>query len=385
VDARSDVYSTGCLLYELVTGAPPFSGDTPVAVAYQHVREDPVPPSQVEPDVSPAVDAIVLKAMAKNPAHRYQSAALMRIDLERALAGQPVEAAPVLTEDHATVLPAPATTVLVRQPQRRRGRGLAYGLLAAAVLVVFVLALLVAGRLLKTSGGDVNTPNLIGLSLSDAQSLLASKGLHAGKVAYQYDDTGKYANGEVMGQDPAADILLSKGQSVQLTVSRGVEQVVVPNGLVGLTQDEAKRAITAARLKVGQVVPRNSDQPAGQVLQVDPASGSTVPINTSVQLVVSNGKVQVPKVVGMTVADATQALQQAGFQVQLNPDSSPPGAHVVSQDPAPGSYAAYGSVVSLQTDAPPPSPTASPTPSATPTQSPSPSPTESPTPSPTVT
>src|SRR3954465_9743651 len=86
VDARSDVYSTGCLLYELLTGGPPFSGDSPVAVAYQHVREDPVPPSRIETEVSAPIDAIVLKSLAKNPANRYQTAADMRADLERAMA-----------------------------------------------------------------------------------------------------------------------------------------------------------------------------------------------------------------------------------------------------------------------------------------------------------
>src|SRR3954447_10106455 len=99
VDARSDVYSTGCLLYELLTGGPPFSGDSAVAVAYQHVREEPVPPSRVEPDVSSSIDAIVLKAMAKNAANRYQTAGEMRADIERALAGRPVEATPLLATD----------------------------------------------------------------------------------------------------------------------------------------------------------------------------------------------------------------------------------------------------------------------------------------------
>jgi serine/threonine-protein kinase len=378
VDARSDIYSTGCLLYELVTGAPPFSGDTPVSVAYQHVREEPVPPSRVEPDVPGAIDAIVLKAMAKNPANRYQTAAQMRADLERALAGQPVEAAPVLADDSTTVLPPPATTVLVRQPQRRPGRAFAYAVLAVATVLVFLVALLLASNLLKGGGGDVNTPNVIGLSLNDARALLTAKGLRAGKVTQDYDNSGKYAAGEVMKQDPQPDILLSKGQSVDLTVSLGIHMVAVPDGLVGLTQSEAKKALAAVGLKVGQVVPQNSDQPAGQVLSVNPPAGQQVAIGSTVQLVVSNGKVQVPKVVGMTVDQAVQTLQQAGFQVKLSPDTSPGDAHVVSQDPAAGSYAQYGSTVTLQTDAPPPTPTESPT--ATPTESSaSPTPSETPT------
>ena len=384
VDARSDIYSAGCLLYELLTGAPPFTGDTPVAVAYQHVREDPIPPSRLEADVTPAMDAIVFKAMAKNPAGRYQTAAEMRADIERALAGQPVEAAPVLTEDTTTVLAPPATTVLLRQPpQRRRGRAVAYTLLGLAAIVVFVLALLLASNLLKTSGGDVNTPDVVGLSLNDARVALEQKGLRVGKVTQAYDNSGKYAAGEVITQDPAADILLSKGQPVDLVVSQGIHMVLVPTNLVGLTQDEAKRTLTAAGLKAGQVIPRSSDQPAGQVLDTNPRAGTQVPINSSVQLIVSNGKVQVPNVVGKTVAQATQLLEQAGFQPPIvKPDTSPDTAHVISQNPAAGAFADYGSSVTLQTDAPPPTPTQSPTPSPTPTSTVpfSPPPTESPTP-----
>src|SRR4051812_15125023 len=104
VDARSDVYSTGCLLYELLCGPPPFTGDNPVSVAYQHVREDPIPPSELNPDVTPEIDAIVLKAMAKNPVNRYQSAGEMRNDLLRAVAGRPVEAAPVYSAEERTQL-----------------------------------------------------------------------------------------------------------------------------------------------------------------------------------------------------------------------------------------------------------------------------------------
>jgi serine/threonine-protein kinase len=329
--------------------------------------------------VPAAVDAIVLKAMAKNPSNRYQTAAQMRADLERALAGQPVEAAPVLSEDNTTVLPPPATTVLLRQQQRRPGRVLAYLALGVAAVLVFLVALFLAGNLLKSGGGDVNTPNVTGLALGDARALLDAKGLHAGKVTEAFDNSGKYATGEVISQDPQPDILLSKGQSVDLVVSKGIEIVIVPDQLVGLTQAEAKRAIVAAKLKVGAVVTQNSNQPPGQVLAVNPASGAQVPIGTVVQLTVSNGRVQVPKVVGLTVDQAVQALQQAGFQVTLNPDTSPGNAHVVSQDPAPGSFAPYGSNVNLQTDAPPPSPTPSPTPTPTPSATPSPTPSITPT------
>src|SRR3954467_14358905 len=142
VDARSDVYSAGCMLYELITGAPPFSGDTAVAVAYQHVREDPVPPSRVESDVPAAVNAIVLKAMAKNPANRYQTAADMRADIERALAGRPVEATPVLAQDNPVLAPSPATSVLLRQQQPPADRPPSHIGLASATIAVFVIALL---------------------------------------------------------------------------------------------------------------------------------------------------------------------------------------------------------------------------------------------------
>jgi beta-lactam-binding protein with PASTA domain len=379
VDARSDIYSTGCLLYELLTGAPPFSGDSPVAVAYQHVREDPVPPSRVEPDVPAPVDAIVLKAMAKNPANRYQSAAELRADIERALAGRPVEATPVLAEDPSLLMPPPPTTVLLRQPQRRTGRGVAYLLLALATIGVFIVAFLLAGNLFSGGTGEVNAPDVVGQSLASAQQTLVGKGLEVGTIKRQYD--AKVQQGVVISQDPTADILLKKGSRVDLVVSLGVHFVGVPTDLVGLTEAEARTALKAAGLKVGHIVSRNSAAPAGQVLDTSPAAGAQVPEGSGVDLFVSNAQVKVPDVVGKDLLTAEGILQQRGFTVVEKPapvfDKHQPENIVVSQSPPPHTFAATGPadpVTIYYNKKPKPKPSPTPTPSQTGSPSPTPSP-----------
>jgi len=326
--------------------------------------------------VSASVDAIVLKAMAKNPANRYQTAGNMRADIERALAGRPVEATPILTDDAALLTPAPATTVMLRQQQPRTGRAAAYTGLAFATVAVFVVALLVARALLSGGSSEVNTPNLIGQTQADAQSILAGKGLHIGLVTQAY--SAKYQAGVIIHQDPIPGILLKKGESVDIVVSRGTHLVQVPTDLIGLTEVEATQALKAVGLKVAQVVPRNSNRPAGQVLDVNPPSGSQAPIGTGVVLIVSNGQVKVPDVTGMKVGDARAQLLQAGFQVTLDPSTSPDNSTVISQNPPGGSFVAYGSTVTLQTDAPSPTPT--PSGSVTPSESPSATPSQSPSP-----
>jgi eukaryotic-like serine/threonine-protein kinase len=389
VDARSDVYSTGCLLYELLTGGPPFSGDSAVAVAYQHVREDPVPPSRIEPDVPAAIDAIVLKAMAKNPANRYQTAGEMRADIERALAGRPVQATPLLAAEPATFLPPPATTVLLRQPPaERRGRGAAYVLLGLATIAVFLLTLLAATHFFSGSGGgEVNTPNVVGQSLADAEATLAGKGLSVGKLVQQNDP--KVPRGDVISQDPPPDILLRKGQSVDLVVSLGELIVQVPGDLVGLTEDEARARLRVAQLRVGQVVSRNSDAPAGQVLGTDPIGGAKVPANTAVTLFVSNARVKIPDVVGKDQATATTLLEQAGFVVVEQPAAvyNPKKSEgvVLGQSPSANTFAKTGSQVQIFVNTKPtqsPSPSPSPSTSPPPSESPSASPTGSASPSP---
>jgi serine/threonine-protein kinase len=367
VDARSDIYSTGCLLYELLTGAPPFTGESAVAVAYQHVREDPLPPSTVEPDVSPDIDAIVLVAMAKNPVNRYASAAEMRADIRRAMAGRPVLARPVLTGGEPMGVTMSPTSVLLREPPTRR-RGAAYVVLAAATLAVFVIALVLARNVLTGNAGDLNTPNVVGETYADAQSTLTGQGLRVGKVTTAY--THQNDKGAVVSQNPPAGILLRKGQSVDLVVSNGVQYVTVPSGIIGLTEEQAKTSLEAANLKLGKVISKNSPVTEGQVLDASPAEGANVPAGTKVTLTVSNSNVKVPDVKGDDQATATAILIQAGFDVTAKPAAVYTKRHdgeVVSQSPSSGSFAASGSRVIIYVDEKksPASPT--PTPSITPT------------------
>jgi len=275
--------------------------------------------------------------------------------------------------------PPPATTVLLRQQQPRAGRAAAYTGLALATIAVFIVAMLVARGLLSGGNSEVNTPDVVGESVQSATEILAGKGLKVGEVTEEYST--KVAQGLVIRQDPAADILFKKGDSVNLVVSKGVHLVLVPSDLVGLSQADARRALKAVGLKVAQIVPRNSEQPPGQVLDTNPAAGSEVAIDSGVTLIVSNGQVKVPDVVGEKVAQARDDLSQAGFQVSLDPPNSPDDAKVISQNPAPGSFVAYGSTVTLRTNAPSPTPT--PTPTETPSGTPSPTPTVTPSTTPT--
>src|SRR5690348_15338220 len=197
VDARSDVYSVGCLLYELVTGAPPFTGDSPVSVAYQHVREDPRLPSSINPVIPPALDAILLKAMSKNPANRYQSAAEMRNDLLRAIAGQRVEATPVMGDAEKTTLlgAAPAAygypdgerwTEDEDADRRRRRRRLA--VIGAVVALLVVVGAVLAAVLLNHGSGTpaaaatIAVPNVVNQDQATATQSLQTAGLAVGTV-----------------------------------------------------------------------------------------------------------------------------------------------------------------------------------------------------------
>jgi beta-lactam-binding protein with PASTA domain/tRNA A-37 threonylcarbamoyl transferase component Bud32 len=379
VDARSDLYSTGCLLYELVTGAPPFTGDSPVAVAYQHVREDPEPPSAYDQTLPSSVDAVVLKAMAKNPANRYQSAEEMGADLLRAAAGQEVLATPVL-EPALVLAPAAVAGAQAQERDRSTARAVTYGLFGLLLVGIIVgIALLVKG-LLGPDAGLVEAPPLVGLSQREAVAAIDAAGLTVGEVTERFDAE---PFGTVLEQSPAADILLRSGGSVDLVLSQGLEMTIVPVEVVGLSQDEAEVLLAERKLVVGDVVTRDGNIPEGTVLGISPQPGSQVPAQSEVTLTVASGNIQVPDVRGKTLEQAAGELQRAGFSVgiQYVADPGEPD-RVLDQSPV-NTLAPRGSTVAILVSQVPPSPSPTPSPQPSPTgeSAPTPEPTLQPTPS----
>ncbi|NIZ90748.1 Stk1 family PASTA domain-containing Ser/Thr kinase [Kineococcus rubinsiae] len=411
VDARSDLYSAGCLLYEVLTGRPPFVGDAPVAVAYQHVSEQPRPPSALEPGIPPAVDHVVLMALSKDREHRYQSAADFADDLRRAVEGRPLRGATVgalptpapAAADATRVVPtvaaplaATATGALPRvgdddpleEERRRRWPW---------VLLVLVLLLGVGGvayALSQTGGGGTPTstpsptatpvPEVVGQTQEAAETALTDAGLTSTVVQAPSDDQPA---GTVVSSDPAAGTSAVLGSAVALTVSSGPSAVTVP-GLAGSTQDQAREQLAQAGLTVGSVETTDEDPKAdkGSVVRTDPGADASVAPGTPVKLFVASGQVTVPELVGQARDAARAQLNALGLQVNIDTressDASP--GQVLSQSVTEGSTVDVGSEVDLVVASAPPS-TPSPStssPTSSPTASPSassPDPTDSPT------
>ena len=372
VDARSDIYSTGCLLYELVTGSPPFTGDSPVAVAYQHVRENPKPPSEFDPALNKDVDAVVLKAMAKNPANRYQSADEMREDLLRAVAGRPVLATPVLEEPEQTW----------EVPAEPRNGTVVYAIAAGVALVLAVVTGLFVHALLGTPSGLVKPPDVVGLQQRPAIEQLALAGFVVKDELILKHDLK--AAGTVLEMNPDQNFLVKKGSAITLTVSQGPLVSTVP-ALTGLSSAEAINALNEAKLKY-RLDPHPGNYPPGLVLGTNPPAGTRLQVEPAlkppalVAVAVTSGTNLVPDVRNLTQDQAVSLLGAAGFGIALRgvPTTAVSPGTVVGQQPVNG-YAKVGSdiLVDVAYDPAglPPTPPPSPAPITTTTASPAPSPT----------
>ena len=359
VDARSDVYSLGCVLYEMLTKNTPFTGDTPLAVAYKHVRETPDPPSSINPDVPEDLDAIAMKALAKNPDNRYASATEMRDDLERFTSGQRVHATPLLGDTMAVTAVAGGTQVMRQtevfsgEDEPRKSRAGWYVVIALLILGLFgLLAWLIAGNLLG-SGELVRVPDVVGMTEDEATEELEAAGF-----SVEVDERpSKEEEGEVIKQDPKARERLEEGETVTITVSTGVRQVTVPD-VEGMKLPDAQEAIEAAGLKLGEVTRVESEEDPGTVLDQSPSADTEVDVDSAVDLDVAESPVViVPDVINQSEQSAIDELERAGLTVVVDtaPSNDVDEGNVIAQEPAPGTEAEAGDeVVILVSEGPEP-------------------------------
>jgi beta-lactam-binding protein with PASTA domain/tRNA A-37 threonylcarbamoyl transferase component Bud32 len=398
VDARSDLYSVGCLLYELLTGRPPFTGDSPVAIAYQHVREAPIPPSRVDPELPDWADPIVLRAMEKDPDDRYQSAADMRSDIQRALSGFPLAAPLPMTASYAH--PGPGTRRMdpMGQTQLQGQTGALppyeYGPSETGVRprrkkkvwpwVAAVLALAVIGggiaafELINSTGSSVAVPsNLQGMKIAAAVKAVKKAHLHPKPVSHK-SVNGPY--NKVITTSPSGGTKVAKGSTVTLNynVRPGAQAIPDVSGL-------SVSAATAKLNKAGWKNVTQSSTPVASlkvqpnhVVGTSPAAGKTVSLRTQIVLNVAGDSVAVPQVAGMSKARAISQLNSVGLVYSIVYESGPPGTTpgtVWKSSPSHGKAVLKGGIVTIYVE---PGSTSSPSPSTSPPTSPSTSPSPSP-------
>jgi beta-lactam-binding protein with PASTA domain len=365
VDQTSDLYSTGIVLFELLTGAVPFTGDTPVEIAMKHLSETPEPPSAKRQDIPHDLDLVVLRALAKEPPDRYQSAAAMDADLETVAHGGHV---PVETAEAATMVlsstrgDSPTAVTQLRrgraggppgfppqyEPLAPRRRPLWPWLLGFGTLV----ALAVAGWLIYDTVRDqlasekpVSVPYVVGLQEANARNTLTDHGL---QVKVNHQANADVEEGLVFDQNPEAGTRVARDTKVVIGVSTGKPQVTIPS-VVGENQTDAVKKLTEANLDA-RVVEVSSNQKEGTVTGQSPSAGTVVVEGTQVRINVSSGpkQISVPAVISLPFEQASAEIERAGFKVsRVEVESDQAQGIVTDQDPKGGTTAAKGSTVTL--------------------------------------
>jgi serine/threonine-protein kinase len=382
VDSRSDLYSVGCVLFELLTGRPPFVGDSPVAVAYQHVREEPPAATSINPDISPALESVLTKALAKDTADRFQTGK----EFLTALRAAHYDGVAVTEDDSTTVIP-PAVIPADTQPTQAMGSISAEeesifepreelpesyemtGQHEAATerpkkrrgwLIALLLLLLLGGGAFagwwfwneaeqrRIEENQVDVPDVSGMPETDAQNALTTAGL---RPILEYEHSDDTERDHAIGTEPVAGTTMERYDEITLNISLGPDQVEIPGSLQGSSEATVRDTLEELGLTVSDVSYVNSATiPRDRLVDTNPALGSTVPYGSTVALKMSSGEVQVPDVVGMSVEEATNTLTADGVGLDIDVQPGEPGDpvnQVQRQEQEAGSSVAQGSTITV--------------------------------------
>ncbi|CAM8644824.1 SPS1 Serine/threonine protein kinase [Candidatus Planktophila versatilis] len=322
-DSRSDIYSAGCLLFELLSGQPPFTGETPVSIAYQHASSTAPLIRTIQPDLPEGIETILAVALAKKPADRYQSAQEMLDDIARVRAGEKVLAK------------------VVSPPVFTRNSALIYGGAFFAAIALAIGGYLYSG---SSNKNLAQIPNVVGLSEAQARALLSQY-----TITIRRANDGVIPRGRVASQIPLATMSAQPGSSIVLTISKGPGEAIVPDDLIGMSLIDARAALTAVGLLVSQTIAAPSDEPQGTVLEVTPAVGSVTDAGSGVILTIASGEITVPDLVGVEAIQAKTSLIQAGFLINEFFDFDPeqPLGVVIRQAPDAESTQTIGKSVTI--------------------------------------
>ncbi|HET7725541.1 MAG TPA: Stk1 family PASTA domain-containing Ser/Thr kinase [Propionibacteriaceae bacterium] len=398
VDNRSDVYAAGCLLYELLVGEPPFKGDSPVSVAYQHVRELPVRPSLLDSVITPEMDAITLKALEKDPDNRYQSAKEMRDDIGRLLAGvaptahvparalaeAPIAATalapvvePVISPITASTGPQRALPLSPESPQweprgRRNRTGLIAGIIAGVVLLGAMIGFAVWWNSKTPAVVQVPVPQVLSMTQKNAEDTLTAAKLHP--VVKTVQGANDASVNTVVDQNPTQGNQVPQNSDVTITVNVGPAKLRIPTGLTGQNKDAVNTALQQAGFTKVTLVAATSEPPsstANSVISINPAEGAEVVASTPITVTYATGQSAFPYLIGLDQATATQKAKDAGFNniaVKTVVKADQQAGTVVNTDPVPNTMADRSKQVTIYVATAPSAPASS---SGSPSPSPS--------------